>query len=105
VTRKTLPEYLGAIWTNAGAALVESRIWLIVGYSLPEYDELVRDLFTNSVRSDTVVHVFDPDDRVANRFRSVLPNHPVHAHAGLPEGIADIEEIVEESARTFTPAE
>ena len=44
--------------------------WLVVGYSLPAYDRLVRTLLYESTTSNTRIHVFDPDPVVARRFRA-----------------------------------
>jgi hypothetical protein len=93
VTAKTLPAYLEPVWTNAKRALSSSRTWLVVGYSLPEYDVLVRELLEGSAR-DPVVHVFDPDPGAAQRFRSLLGDRTVVPHNGLPDGIRDLEEVL-----------
>ena len=100
VTSKALPSYLEPVWTKAKGALASSRIWIVVGYSLPEYDALVRNLLRDSVCSELVVHVFDPDRRVAERFQKLLRVRTVRSHPGLPVGIAELEEILEDLART-----
>jgi hypothetical protein len=62
-----------------------SPTWAIVGYSLPEYDELVRKLFVESSVHGPAVHVFNPDPQVADRFSRLLQGAAVYAHPGLPE--------------------
>lgn len=95
VTSKMLPAYLKPVWQNAERSLAASRCWVIIGYSLPAYDILVRRLFSASARSRPAVHVFDPDEAVAGRFQSLLPGCSVQPHPGLPRGLCDIEAIIE----------
>ena len=98
VTAKALPHYLEPVWRNAGEALRASRLGLVVGYSLPEYDELVRDLLKTSASDELAIHVFDPDDRVSDRFRLLMPGL-VQAHLGLPEGLDDLASVMDEAGR------
>jgi hypothetical protein len=94
VTAKALPPYLESVWASARSALILSHTWLVVGYSLPAYDTLVRQLLSDSVRDNLVVHVFDPDPGIVERFRSLLGGRTVVPHQGLPEGIGDLEDIL-----------
>ncbi len=100
VTSKVLPRYLESVWINAKSALASSRKWLVVGYSLPQYDALVRSLLQDSAGSELVVHVFDPDPSVAERFRSLLRNRTVELHPGLPGGISHLESILDDVSHT-----
>ncbi len=94
VTAKMLPEYLEPVWKMARKALNLSPKWIVVGYSLPEYDDLVRQLLVETAPSDLVLHVFDPDSRVADRFRSLLPGRSIFPHRGLPEGLKELAGIL-----------
>jgi hypothetical protein len=100
VTAKALPHYLHPVWRGAEAALRSSRLWLVVGYSLPDYDHLVRGLLERSASPERTVHVFDPDDGVSQRFQSLLPDQEVRPHPGLPEGVPQVESLMDELART-----
>jgi len=94
VTAKALPTYLEFVWVNARAALSSSHTWLVVGYSLPAYDALVRGLLSDSARDNLVVHVFDPDPGVAERFQSLLEGRIIVPHRGLLEGLGDLEDVL-----------
>jgi hypothetical protein len=94
VTAKALPTYLEPVWASARSGLILSHTWLVVGYSLPAYDTLVRQLLSDSVRDKPVVHVFDPDPGIVERFRSLLGGRAIVPHQGLPEGIGDLEDIL-----------
>lgn len=68
VTNKTIPSFLHSTWQQAGDALAHSEKWLIVGYSLPEYDQAVRQLFKNKSAHRPSIHIFDPNKDIAHRF-------------------------------------
>ena len=94
IVGKSVPAYLEATWQAAKGRLSMASTWLVVGYSLPAYDRLVRTLLYESTTSNTRIHVFDPDPVVARRFRAELPRARVHGHPGLPEGTAVIPSIL-----------
>ena len=97
IVGKSVPAYLQPTWEVARAHLSRALTWIVVGYSLPAYDQLIRALLYECSTRETRVHVFDPDRMVAQRFRAHLPGAAVHAHAGLPEGIGDIVAILGDS--------
>src|SRR5215211_1744736 len=94
VTAKVLRQYLQDVWDKAHSIMAITPIWVIVGYSLPEYDELVRKLFVESSVHGPAVHVFNPDPEVADRFSRLLQGATVYAHPGLPEGLKDLEQVL-----------
>ena len=91
MTTKVIPPYLQRTWQQAGQDLSSSDMWIVVGYSLPQYDEAVRDLLAESGRHAPDVHIFDPCEKVAPAFAQLLPGSPVSAHDRLPESIHDLE--------------
>ena len=88
IVGKTVPHLLRPTWRVAGSCLARAPTWVVVGYSLPVYDELVRELFVAAATPATTVHVLDPDPTVCQRFRALLPKARVYLHPGLPEGTA-----------------
>ena len=92
LVEKTVPEYLRPTWATARQHLARARTWIVVGYSLPWYDKAVGSLFEEATRSDTTIHVFDPDPGVASRFRALT--HDVHSHPGLPDGFSDLHTLL-----------
>jgi hypothetical protein len=94
VTAKMLPEYLEPVWKMARNTLRLSPKWIVVGYSLPEYDQLVRQLLIEAAPPHLVLHVFDPDSRVVERFRGLLPGRSIFSHRGLPEGLDELPGIL-----------
>ena len=92
IVEKTVPGYLRPTWVAAGQHLSRARIWIVVGYSLPSYDEAVRSLLGEATQSDTTIHVFDPDPDVAPRFRALT--HDVRSHPGIPEGLNELRGLL-----------
>jgi hypothetical protein len=94
VTDKLIPPFLVPVWARAKECLQNSSTWIIVGYSLPPYDVAVRELLSHAVHSGTVVHVFDPDATVGERYGAALPGADIRAHDGLPRGLGDLSEVL-----------
>lgn len=93
VVEKSLPPLFEPLWTGARHALQSSPIWLIVGYSLPEYDRLVLDLLRTSIAHRPEIHVFDPNSAIPSHYERLL-DQPVVGHAGLPSGLSDLDSIL-----------
>lgn len=93
MTDKKLPDYFRPIWNQAHTVLSESNTWIVVGYSLPEYDLLVRDMLRDCSTQKPQIHVFDPDRSVVESYERLLQTDVVW-HVGLPAGIADLESVL-----------
>jgi len=91
VPEKDMPPEFGQIWHEARKVLEQSPIWIICGYSLPDYDEALRQFFGNILRgrrSTTQLVLIDPDSAtVAERWRAIAPNCSIRALKGLPEAL------------------
>lgn len=94
VTAKTLPTYLEETWEQAAEALSSSATWIVVGYSLPDYDLLVRRLFKENSAHQPEIHVFDPNPDISFRYTNLLPKVNVQSHPGLPDGLDALESII-----------
>jgi len=94
VTAKSLPNYLNSIWEKAAEVLSSSATWIIVGYSMPDYDKLVRQLLVNNSYHQPEIHVFDPSPSVSKRYQALLPAATIHPYQGLPNGLEALESIV-----------
>jgi len=95
MTTKVIPHYLKSTWEQASLSLLSSNLWAVVGYSLPNYDKAVRDLFFENSKHNPQIHVFDPNKAVAQSFMQLLPHCSVTAHPGLPDGLSDIDKLME----------
>ncbi|MEA3202066.1 MAG: hypothetical protein QOE90_3494 [Thermoplasmata archaeon] len=87
VENKSVPSWATPVWDAAHDALRQSDDLLFIGYSLPPYDHAVADLLQSSVRDETRVHIMDPNRRVTDRFRELLPRCFVQNHGSFPRGI------------------
>ena len=94
IVEKTIPEYLRPTWEAAKNHLGRARTWIVVGYSLPHYDQAVRALLLEATSPDTTIHIFDPDSAVASRFRDLTFN--VRLHPGLPDGIDELNDMLKQ---------
>ncbi len=97
VRGKRPPDALVPTWRVARAAVTTARLVLIVGYSLPPYDDLVRDLLA-ATATNASIHVFDPDPRAGERYRHQLHREIVQ-HGGLPEALPDVARTCEAAAQ------
>lgn len=93
-SNKNIPEFLEETWHAAAAALRETTLLLVVGYSLPDYDTAVRDLLRRNVVQSIPVHVFDPCGGIVERYREILPDNSVMAEPGLPECLSILSQII-----------
>lgn len=94
MTTKVIPHYLKRTWQQAADALLCSNIWIVIGYSLPDYDKAVRDLFLKHGGHYPQIHVFDPNQIVSQTFKQLLPRSFVSVHPGLPDGLSDIDALM-----------
>ena len=97
IVGKTVPAYLQPTWAVAKTHLGRARTWIVIGYSLPHYDQLVRSLLLEAIAPNTTIHVFDPDPVVAPRFRECL-KLDVRSYPGLPDGIDEIAGVLKRSS-------
>lgn len=94
IVGKSVPAYLEPTWQTARTHLSSASTWIVVGYSLPAYDQAIQMLLRETATPYTSVHVFDPDPAVVQRFCALLPQLNVHAHPGLPVGTNVIPSIL-----------
>ena len=98
VTEKQVPSAFRSIWDQAASALSRSQTWIIVGYSFPQYDEAVNDLFRSNSLSSKRVHILNPDPAAASRAKLVLPDAKITvSHKGLPEALGSLPKILKEA--------
>jgi hypothetical protein len=85
---KDIPRWLKPVWDGAHKCLSEVDQWIVCGYSLPEYDAMVRDLLRTSVSNPKTVVLLDPNSgRDKERWGDLLRGVTVVPLPGLPEGI------------------
>ena len=90
VTEKNVPPAFKPIWEFAALALTKSDIWIVVGYSFPEYDLAINDLFRSNASHEPRIHVLNPDPDVANRVQKLLPASKVYSHDGIPNALGEL---------------
>jgi len=88
VRGKRPPSLLEPIWLAARRALSHAERVVVVGYSLPEYDDQVIELLRTSPRTCRF-HIFDPAPNLAERYENILGRATVQ-HRGLPDAIGEL---------------
>ena len=86
---KQAPDWLTPIWRDAAVKLAEADEWVVVGYSLPEYDHAVRALLSTAAKAGTVrrIVLHDPAAaELASRWRQLSDHLEVVAAEPLTRG-------------------
>ena len=84
---KQTPPWLELVWTKAEEALAGAEGWIVVGYSLPEYDLAIQQLLTRAAAAETVrdVVLHDPfAAALASRWQLLRADLTVEERPGLP---------------------
>ncbi len=89
VRGKEPPTSLAPIWHRAHEALAEAEQILVVGYSLPEYDDQVIELL-RACPSACRFHLLDPSLNLDRKYEQVLGRGAVQ-HTGLPGAIEELD--------------
>jgi SIR2-like domain len=64
---------LDEVWCNARRVFREANVWLFCGYSLPDYDDDVRQLISANATRDQSVIVMDQEPKtVCEKLRDIL---------------------------------
>ena len=89
IPEKELPEQFARIWSQAAVELKTSIVWVVCGYSMPEYDEALRKWFRRILSGSEVqrIAILDPDSNdLAHRWRhKARKDIEVRAFPGLPD--------------------
>lgn len=91
-----IPTWLQPTWERAEDVLRRAHLVVVAGYSFPDYDPEVRELFERTLGSRPIpIHIFDPSARtVAVSVRSFLPRASVEQHTGVPEGCGALSGVL-----------
>lgn len=90
IPEKHMPPEFGQVWDEAQRVLSQTPMWIVCGYSLPDYDEALRKFFGGILwsRPTTTLFILDPDsNRVAGKWNALASNCKVVPLAGLPDAL------------------
>ncbi len=75
---------ISRLWNEAGSELKQAKKVTIIGYSFPEYDQKVIDLFAGSLHNDIELEVVDycesennravAQNRIEEKYRRMFPH-------------------------------
>ena len=94
VIEKDISKSFSEIWSKAAYMLTLSEIWVIVGYSFPEYDMAINNLFWSNSSHKPRVHVLNLDPGVLTRVQTILPHCEAYYHEGLPNAIRELPSVL-----------
>lgn len=81
---KEPPTWLTPIWEEAEKRLANASHWIVVGYSLPQYDVAIRELLARAGYRVRQVTIFSPSaSETASRWSQVTPNAEIASEPGL----------------------
>ena len=90
---KEMPEWLTNIWKGAEESLSNSQVWVVCGYSLPDYDLALRNLFQKAAHKTfgLKIYILDPySEGLKHKWESISPPGTIiHTLPGLPECLKD----------------
>lgn len=93
VPEKEMPPWLANVWYYAERSLSASDNWIVCGYSMPPYDQAIRDMLHRAADrvGRLVVWLLDPDsEALKHRWLDICPRGTVvNCLPGLPEAVAD----------------
>ena len=93
IPEKELLEEFSRIWSQAASELENSKVWIVCGYSMPEYDQELRDWFKRIMLISNVrrIAVLDPNSEilVSRWHQDDRPDVEVRGFPGLPDCLSD----------------
>jgi hypothetical protein len=98
------PPWLTKVWEYAGNGLRASRTWIVCGYSMPDYDDALREFFREAAAGITSLEIFilDPNSSaLLTKWQSITPaGTKITPLKGLPDGLTQVIELITASSKT-----
>lgn len=92
---KRIPGWLEPVWVAARECLSSAHLWIVCGYSLPDYDIQVRDLLGRITPCpETVILMVPHAERDKNRWKDLLHDATIVTLPGLPEGVDVLRDLL-----------
>jgi hypothetical protein len=97
IPEKKAPPWLLTIWKAAEQELSSADVWIVCGYSLPDYDRSIHELLADAAgTAKKRIFIMDPlSEDLANKFQRVASSAEVIPLRGLPEGVEDLFKTIE----------
>lgn len=90
IPEKEMPPEFGQIWNEARKVLGQASTWIVCGYSLPDYDQALRQFFGEILRGRPMTRLvlLNPDSiSVGERWKALGANCAIETLAGLPDAL------------------
>lgn len=92
IPEKSMPPDFGQIWNEAKKVLLQTPIWIICGYSLPDYDQALKNWFQTILheREKTKLIILDPySSEIGKKWKILATNCEVVSVSGLPNALSE----------------
>jgi hypothetical protein len=85
IPEKKPPAFLTTVWVAAQEVLADAGVWIVIGYSLPEYDRAIRNLLSRSAGPKLhTLELHDPcADQLRDRWKAIFPTANVICFPGI----------------------
>ena len=96
IPEKKVPSWLQSVWDEAETELADAILWIVCGYSLPNYDLAIRAMLRRAAATDDK-HIFLLDPRgeeIFQSYKSMAPDAEIHLLPGLPAGTIELQTLV-----------
>ena len=64
---------MDSLWSKASEVLGEADKIIVVGYSFPDYDKDIEELFKKSVSQKALIEIVDVDESLKARIGEIFP--------------------------------
>jgi SIR2-like domain len=94
IPEKDMPPEFGQIWNEAKKVLAQTPNWVICGYSLPDYDEALKNWFGEILEmrktENTKLIILDPySNNIAAKWEALSKNCEIIPLKGLPDALEE----------------
>ena len=98
IQEKCTPVWLKDIWSSAEVALAEASIWIVCGYSAPNYDCQVQNILKKAGSNrDLSILLMMPDSKCfVDHWKKIVPGSRIIPIGKLPSGILDLDHYLPE---------
>ena len=94
---KSIPDWMHQVWREAKQILSKSDIWVVCGYSLPDYDIAIRNMVTEAAEDSTnmkKIIIIDPNsNKLKKRWETISTKPDILCLPGLPDGLRYLLEL------------
>lgn len=99
LSEKEIPTWLRPVWLASEKVLSEAEIWIICGYSLPNYDIGINELLRSTAKVNLKqMYILDPlSKQLQAKYSYIAPDTKIVCLSGLPGGIVELSLLLNDN--------